>query len=99
MQDPRPNNQDQPVTKSELDKALAATEGRIEQLVSITKSDLELLAEQTNVILGAVDERLQAQKSDIVILLGEKLDKKFDQVMTGLDAVMKEYLLNDPGKH
>jgi len=53
MTDHEPNNQDQPVTKSELDKALAATEGRIEQLVSIAKSDLEqLLAEQTFVLLG-----------------------------------------------
>jgi hypothetical protein len=90
MTDHEPNNS-HPVTKSELDKALAATERRTAQLVSTTKSDLEqLLAEQTNVILGAVDERLQAQKSDIVTLLDEKLDEKFDHVMTGLDAVMKE---------
>src|SRR5882724_2356915 len=83
MQNDEPNKSDRPVTRADLaatksdleqlitanktdfDKALAATEGRMEQV----------LADQANVILEAVDV---------------KLDEKFGEVMKGIDAVMKE---------
>ena len=83
MQDAEPNNPESPVTKADL----AATRGEFKELLTATKGDLErsmtamegrfehLLADQANVILEAVDV---------------KLDKKFGEVMKGIDAVMKE---------
>ena len=61
----------------------------------------KLLTEQTSVILGSVDTRLAAQdkrvddklgrqKVEILTSVDERLDEKFGQVMTQLDAVMKE---------
>jgi hypothetical protein len=73
-------------TKADLDKALAATKGDFEQLfttkadLAATKDDIEqLLADQANVILEAVDEKLD-----------QKLDDKFGTVITKLDGVMNE---------
>jgi hypothetical protein len=52
-----------------------------EQLLSEhTKSTEQLLADQANVILEAVEERMD-----------KKLDEKFDPVITKLDAVLKKF--------
>jgi hypothetical protein len=68
MPNNEPNNSDRPVTKADFDKVLAATEGRMEQL----------LADQANVILEAVDEKLD-----------KKLGERFDPVITKLDGILK----------
>jgi hypothetical protein len=55
---------------------LAATRGEFKELFTVHKAEMEqLLTDQADVILEAVDV---------------KLDKKFGEVMKGIDAVMKE---------
>jgi hypothetical protein len=86
MKDPKQNNLDLPATKADLGDLekritadLATMRGDFEQLFA-SKSEMEqLLADQANVILEAVDEKLDT-----------KLDAKFGTVITKLDAVMKE---------
>src|SRR2546430_15803768 len=73
------HNPDHPATKAELAEALAATKGEFKELFNTQKEEMErLLADQANVILEAVDERMD-----------KKLNEKFDPVMTKLDGIMK----------
>src|SRR6266849_8703524 len=81
-----------PATKGDLEKLEGKIVGKMEHLLSEqikatdqtldgVKKDMEqLLADQANVILEAVDERLD-----------KKLGEKFDPVITKLDAVLKEF--------
>ena len=62
------NNADAPVTKAGLKAEFGKFEEKMEQLLS----------EQTNVILEAVDETME-----------KKLDAKFDPVITKLDGILK----------
>ncbi len=56
------------------------TEARLEKLLSEQTKDLEqLLADQANVILGAVDEQMD-----------KKMDQKLDPVINKLDAILGE---------
>jgi hypothetical protein len=74
MPNDEPNNLDHPATKADL----ARMRGDFEQLF-VTKSQMEqLLADQANVILEAVDEKLD-----------KKLGEKFDPVNTKLDGILK----------
>lgn len=63
-----PNNANGHVTRADLKAELGTFEEKMEQLLS----------EQANVILDAVDERME-----------RKLDDKFDPVITKLDGIMK----------
>ncbi len=63
-----PNNANAYVTRAELKAEVGTFEEKMEQLLS----------EQANVILDAVDE-----------LMEKKLDDKFDPVITKLDGIMK----------
>jgi len=63
-----PNNANAYVTRADLKAELGTFEEKVEQLLS----------EQANVILDAVDE-----------LMEKKLDDKFDPVVTKLDGIMK----------
>jgi hypothetical protein len=93
------NNQDTantPVTKGDLEKLEGKIAGRMEHLFAEqtnatdqkldgVKKDMEqLLADQANVILEAVDELVENK-------LDKKLGEKFDPVITKLDAVLKEF--------
>ena len=74
-----------PATKGDLEKLEGKIVGKMEHLLSEqTKATEQLLADQANVILEAVDE-----------LVGKKLDtklgEKFDPVITKLDAVLKQF--------
>src|SRR5229473_771894 len=72
-----PNTAHTPATKGDLDKL----EGKMEHLLSEqTKATEQLLADQADVILDAVEERMD-----------KKLGDKFDPVVTKLDAVLKEF--------
>jgi len=74
-----PNNANAPATKADLAEAVAATKGEFKELFNTQKEEMErLLADQANVILEAVDERMD-----------KKLNEKFDPVMTKLDGIMK----------
>ena len=74
-----PNNANAPATKADLAEAVAATKGEFKELFNTQKEEMErLLADQSNVILEAVDERMD-----------KKLNEKFDPVMTKLDGIMK----------
>ena len=74
-----PNNTNAPSTKADLAEAVAATKGEFKELFNTQKEEMErLLADQANVILEAVDERMD-----------KKLNEKFDPVMTKLDGIMK----------
>ena len=64
----------QSVTKKEMENLFAGQREEMEQLLS----------DQANVILEAVDE-LMKKKMD------KKLDEKFNPVITKLDAVLKEF--------
>jgi hypothetical protein len=73
------NNTEAPVTKADLAEAAAATKGEFKELFNTQKEELErLLADQANVILEAVDERMD-----------KKLNEKFDPVMSKLDGIMQ----------
>ncbi len=85
-----------PATKGDLEKLEGKIVGKMEHLLSEqikatdqkldgVKKDMEqLLADQANVILEAVDELVEKK-------LDRKLGEKFDPVITKLDAVLKEF--------
>ena len=73
------HNPDHPATKAELAEALAATKGEFKELFNTQREEMErLLSDQANVILEAVDERMD-----------KKLSEKFDPVITKLDGILK----------
>ena len=70
-----------PATKGDLDNLEGKIVGTMEHLLSEqTKATEQLLADQADVILDAVGERMN-----------KKLGDKFDPVVTKLDAVLKEF--------
>src|SRR5437868_13650904 len=70
-----------PATKGDLEKLEGKIVGKMEHLLSEqTKATEQLLADQADVILDAVEERMD-----------KKLGEKFDPVITKLDAVLKEF--------
>src|SRR6266446_8426129 len=91
-----PNTAHTPATKGDLDMLEGKLVGKMEHLLSEhskaadqridgVKKDMEqLLADQANVILEAVDELVEKK-------LDKKLGEKFDPVITKLDAVLKEF--------
>jgi len=75
-----PNTAHTPATKGDLDTLEGKLGVKMEQLLSKqTKATEQLLADQADVILDAVEERMD-----------KKLGDKFDPVVTKLDAVLKE---------
>ena len=73
------NNTEAPVTKADLAEAVAATKGEFKELFNTQREEMErLLSDQANVILEAVDERMD-----------RKLNEKFDPVITKLDGILK----------
>ena len=96
-----PNNPDRPVTNTDLNKALAATEGGLKQVIAANKTDFENALAATK---GEFKELFSAHKSEMEQLLADqanvileavdekldkKLDEKFDPVITKLDGIMK----------
>ena len=91
-----PNTAHSPATKGDLDMLEGKLVGQMEHLLSEqtkatdqkldgVKKDMEqLLADQANVILEAVDELVEKK-------LDTKLGEKFDPVITKLDAVLKQF--------
>ena len=76
-----PNTAHTPATKGDLDTLEGKLGVKMEQLLSKqTKATEQLLADQADVILDAVEERMD-----------KKLGDKFDPVVTKLDAVLKEF--------
>ncbi len=74
-----------PATKGDLEKLEGKIVGKMEHILSEhTKSTEQLLADQANVILEAVDELVEKK-------LDTKLGEKFDPVITKLDAVLKQF--------
>jgi len=74
-----------PATKGDLEKLEGKIVGKMEHILSEhTKSTEQLLADQANVILEAVDELVEKK-------LDKKLGDKFDPVITKLDAVLKQF--------
>src|SRR5216684_7645287 len=89
-----------PATKGDLEKLEGKIVGKMEHLLSEhskatdskmehlfseqTKATEQLLADQANVILEAVDELVEKK-------LDKKLGEKFDPVITKLDAVLKQF--------
>ena len=74
-----------PATKGDLEKLEGRIVGKMEHLLSEqTKAAEQLLADQANVILEAVDELVEKK-------LDKKLGDKFDPVVTKLDAVLKQF--------
>ena len=74
-----------PATKGDLEKLEGRIVGKMEHLLSEqTKATEQLLADQANVILEAVDELVENK-------LDKKLGEKFDPVITKLDAVLKQF--------
>jgi len=74
-----------PATKGDLEKLEGKIVGQMEHLLSEqTKATEQLLADQANVILEAVDELVEKK-------LDKKLGEKVDPVITKLDAVLKEF--------
>jgi hypothetical protein len=74
-----------PATKGDLEKLEGKIVGKMEHLLSEqTKATEQLLADQANVILKAVDELVDKQ-------MDKKLSEKFDPVITKLDAVLKQF--------
>ena len=73
------HNPDHPATKADLAEALASTKGEFKELFNTQREEMErLLSDQANVILEAVDERMD-----------RKLNEKFDPVITKLDGILK----------
>src|SRR2546421_11099520 len=80
-----PNNANAPATKADLAEAVAATKGEFKELFNTQKEEMErLLADQANVILEAVDERMD-----------KKLNEKFDPVMTKLERIGESQMSPD----
>ncbi len=74
-----------PATKGDLEKLEGRIVGKMEHLLSEqTKAAEQLLADQANVILEAVDELVEKK-------LDKKLGETFDPVITKLDAVLKQF--------
>src|SRR5882724_5912763 len=74
-----------PATKGDLEKLEGRIVGKMEHLLSEQiKSTEQLLADQANVILEAVDELVEKK-------LDKKLGETFDPVITKLDAVLKQF--------
>src|SRR6266481_5601295 len=74
-----------PATKGDLENLEGKIVGTMEHLLSEqTKATEQLLADQANVILEAVDELVEKK-------MDKKLSEKFDPVITKLDAVLKEF--------
>jgi len=74
-----------PATKGDLEKLEGKIVGKMEHLLSEqTKATEQLLADQANVILEAVDELVEKK-------MDKKLSEKFDPVITKLDAVLKQF--------
>src|SRR5882724_8276722 len=74
-----------PATKGDLENLEGKIVGTMEHLLSEqTKATEQLLADQANVILEAVDELVEKK-------LDKKLGEKFDPVITKLDAVLKQF--------
>ena len=74
-----------PATRRDLEKLEGTIAGNMEHLFSEqTKATEQLLADQANVILEAVDELVEKK-------LDTKLGEKFDPVITKLDAVLKQF--------
>ena len=84
-----PNNPDAPITAGVLSTEFGEFEERLDKKLDKlfseqTKATEQLLADQANVILEAVDELVEKK-------LDKKLGEKFDPVITKLDAVLKEF--------
>ena len=80
-----PNTAHTPATKGDLEKLERRIVGKMEHLLSEqTKAAEQLLADQANVILEAVDELVEKK-------LDKKLGETFDPVITKLDAVLKQF--------
>src|SRR6266478_2440446 len=91
-----PNTAHTPATKGDLEKLEGKIVGKMEHLLfeqtkatdqklDGVKKDMEqLLADQANVILEAVDELVEKK-------LDKKLGDKFDPVITKLDTVLKQF--------
>ena len=80
-----PNTAHTPATKGDLDMLEGKLVGKMEHLLSEqTKATEQLLADQANVILEAVDELVEKK-------MDKKLSEKFDPVITKLDAVLKQF--------
>ncbi len=74
-----------PATKGDLEKLEGRIVGKMEHLLSEQiKATEQLLADQANVILEAVDELVEKK-------LDKKLGETFDPVITKLDAVLKQF--------
>src|SRR6266478_1514541 len=74
-----------PATKGDLENLEGKIVGTMEHLLSEqTKATEQLLADQANVILEAVDELVEKK-------MDKKLSEKFDPVITKLDAVLKQF--------
>src|SRR6266481_2741866 len=85
-----------PATKGDLDTLEGKIVGKMEHLLSeqtkatdqkldgVKRDMKQLLADQANVILEAVDELVEKK-------LDKKLGEKFDPVITKLDAVLKQF--------
>src|SRR6266849_1966359 len=84
-----PNNPDAPITAGVLSTEFGEFEERLDKKLDKlfseqTKATEQLLADQANVILEAVDELVEKK-------LDKKLGEKCDPVITKLDAVLKEF--------
>src|SRR5713101_615490 len=84
-----PNNPDALLTAGVLSTEFGEFEERLDKKLDKlfseqTKATEQLLADQANVILEAVDELVEKK-------LDKKLGEKFDPVITKLDAVLKEF--------
>src|SRR6266481_3649730 len=80
-----PNTAHTPATKGDLEKLEGRIVGKMEHLLSEQiKATEQLLADQANVILEAVDELVEKK-------LDKKLGETFDPVITKLDAVLKQF--------
>ena len=84
-----PNKPDAPVSSTVLKAEFGKFEERLDKKLDKLFSDHgkateQLLADQANVILEAVDELVEKK-------MDKKLDEKFDPVITKLDAVLKRF--------
>src|SRR5216683_1281502 len=84
-----PNNPDAPITAGVLSTEFGKFEERLDKKLDKlfseqTKAAEQLLADQANVILEAVDELVEKK-------LDKKLGETFDPVITKLDEVLKQF--------
>jgi chromosome segregation ATPase len=77
MKDDKHNSK--PVTRGELTAEFERFEGKMEQLLS----------DQANVLLGAVDERMSTMLETMDERIDKKLNEKIDPVITKLDSILK----------